>query len=262
MTTTQPAHTPGRTTTASIGTPETTNAGLRRSALVAGIGILVLAVLAAGAYVGIIQGLVTEGNATKTANDIADSEGLFRLAIAALAIVVILDMVVALALLTFFTPVHKGLATLAAWMRLGYAAIFAVAIGQLVGVLPLVGNDQYLTTFSTDQRSTDALLKIQAFEDLWSVGYVLFGLHLVLIGYLAYKSGYVPRVIGVLLAIAGGGYLVDSFGGLLIENYSITHGVAPGERAEPRRGQAPMMRRAPRHVTSGRASRRGSHEGS
>jgi hypothetical protein len=49
--------------------------------------------------------------------------------------VVILDVVVAWALLKFFEPVHKGLATLAAWLRISYAAIFAVAVSQLMGVL-------------------------------------------------------------------------------------------------------------------------------
>jgi hypothetical protein len=194
---------------------------MRRSALVAGLGILVLAVLSAASTFGAIQGLVTEGDATTTAKHILASEGLFRLGIVALVVVVILDIVVAWALLTFFEPVHKGVAMLAAWMRLGYAAIFAVAISQLVGVLPLLSNSQYVTTFSVDQRHTEALLKIQSYQDIWTVGLVLFGLHLVLIGWLAYRSGYVPRVLGVLLVVAGVGYLVDSVGGLLIASYSV-----------------------------------------
>jgi hypothetical protein len=51
-------------------------------------------------------------------------------------------------------------------LRLIYAAIFAVAISQLVGVLPLLGNAQYLTTFSIDQRRAEALLAIQAYQDI------------------------------------------------------------------------------------------------
>jgi Domain of unknown function (DUF4386) len=53
-----------------------------------------------------------------------------------MVVVVILDVIVAWALLTFFEPVHKGLTTLAAWLRLSYAAIFAVAISQSVAVIP------------------------------------------------------------------------------------------------------------------------------
>jgi hypothetical protein len=113
---------------------------MRRPALVAGTGLLAMAVLAPAARFGVIQRLVTPGDATRTAGHILASAGLFRLAIAGLVAVVILDVVVARALLKFFEPVHKGLATLAAWLRISYAAIFAVAVSQLAGVLPLLTN--------------------------------------------------------------------------------------------------------------------------
>ena len=168
-----------------------------------------------------IEGLVTEGDATRTATDVLASEGLFRLGIAALVLVVILDIVVAWALMIFFGPVDQPLSRLAAWFRGSYAAIFAVAIGQLVGVPLLLSDDQYPTTFSIEQRRTQALVEVHAFKDIWHVGLALFGIHLLLIGYLAYRSGYVPRILGALLVIAGGGYLVDTFGGLLAADYSV-----------------------------------------
>jgi hypothetical protein len=58
-------------------------------------------------------------------------------------------------------------------------------------------------------------LGINAFNDLWHVSLLLFGLHLLLIGYLAYKSSYVPRFLGVLLVISGLGYVVDTLGASL-----------------------------------------------
>jgi hypothetical protein len=134
--------------------------------------------------------------------------------------VVILDIVVAWALLKFFEPVHKGLATLAAWLRISYAVIFAVAISQLMGVLPLLSNTRRLTAFSIGQRQAEALQKIHDFQDIWKVSLILFGLYLVLLGYLACRSGYVPRLLGVLLVIAGGGYLIDSTAGLLSPGYT------------------------------------------
>jgi hypothetical protein len=192
-----------------------------RSALVAGVGILVLAVLSGVANVVVIEGLVTTGDATRTARDIVASAGLFRLGIAALVVVVVLDIVVAWALLAFFEPVDRDLARLAAWFRVGYAAIFAVGISRLVGVMPLLGPGQNDTSFNLDQRRGQALADIQGFHDVWHVSLVLFGLHLVLIGYLAYISGYVPRAIAVLLVVAGVGYLVDSFGAVLVSDYSL-----------------------------------------
>lgn len=220
MTTTQPAPSPIRTAAATAGPPGAATQGMRRSAVVAGAGLVVLAVLAAAANFGVIQHLVTPGDPARTARDILASAGLFRLGIAALAVVVILDIVVAWALLRFFEPVHQGLARIAAWLRISYAAIFAVAISQLTGVLPLLSNARHLTAFSIGQRRAEALTKIHDFNDIWKISLILFGLHLVLIGYLACKSGYVPRVLGILLVIAGGGYLFDSLSGLLAANYS------------------------------------------
>ena len=59
------------------------------------------------------------------------------------------------------------------------------------------------------------MLQITAFNDIWYVGQFLFGLHLLLIGYLAYRSGYVPRLLGALIAISGLGYAADSLGAVL-----------------------------------------------
>jgi hypothetical protein len=205
-----------------VATPETETASqtTRQASLVAGIGILLLAVLAGFANFGVVEGLVTEGDAARTARDILASEGLFRFGMVSLALVAVLDVIVAWALLVVFRPVHKGISTLAAWFRLAYAGVFMVAISQLVGAIHLLSDAEYLNAFSGDQLRAEALLKINAFHDIWNVGLIFFGLHLLLLGYLAYRSGYAPRLLGPLLVIAGLGYLVDSFGALLVSGYS------------------------------------------
>ena len=62
---------------------------------------------------------------------------------------------------------------------------------------------------------------IDAYNTIWLVGLILFGVHLLLIGYLAYRSGFIAKVIGILLVIAGLGYLVDCFGAVLVSGYSL-----------------------------------------
>jgi len=59
-----------------------------------------------------------------------------------------------------------------------------------------------------------------SFSTIWVVGLILFGVHLLLIGYLAYRCGFVPRFLGILLVVAGLGYLVDGFGTVLASGYS------------------------------------------
>lgn len=104
-----------------IGTKPTAEPTLRRPAVAAGLGILLISVLAGPANFGAVEGLVTGGDATKTAQDILASEGTFRLAIAAFVVVAVLDAVVAWALYAFFKPVSPGASLLAGWLRLAYA---------------------------------------------------------------------------------------------------------------------------------------------
>ena len=94
-------------------------------------------------------------------------------------------------------------------MRLVYAGAFMVAIAQLPGVLRLLTDDNR-AMFSDGQINAQASLGLAAFTDIWSVSQFLFGLHLLIEGYLSYRSSYVPRVLGALLAIAGLGYATDS----------------------------------------------------
>jgi Domain of unknown function (DUF4386) len=140
-------------------------ASVRKASITAGVGLLLLSVLSGfGNFVAVV-GLVTRGNAAQTAKHIAGSEGLFRFGIVSLLLVIALDVVVALALYRVFSPVSKNISMLAAVLRLVYAGVFMVAIGQLLGVLRLLSNDGYLSVFSADQLHAQALLGVNAFTD-------------------------------------------------------------------------------------------------
>ena len=208
--------------TGAIATTTPMEASAHKSAVVAGVGILLISVLAGLANFGALESLVTSGDATKTAQAISASEGTFRLAIAAFVVVAVLDAVVAWALYAFFRPVNREVALLAGGLRLAYSAVFAVAISQLASALHVLGNADSPRAFTPDQLNTLALLKIADFHDIWTVSLVLFGTHLLLIGYLIYRSGFAPKILGVLVSIAGAGYLTDSIGTLLISDYAIS----------------------------------------
>ena len=190
---------------------------MRTAAVTAGIGLLLMSVLAAFGKVYVLDGLVTQGNAAQTAKDIIDSDGMFQLGIVSLFAVIVLDVIVAWALYYVFRPVSRSVSLLTAWLRVLYSGIFLVAVGHLAGVPRLLGGAEYGTAFGVDQLQSLALLEINTFTDIWRASLFLFGLHLLLLGYLAYKSGYVPRFLGVLLAIAGMGYMVDSFVAVLYQ---------------------------------------------
>jgi hypothetical protein len=191
------------------------NRAIRAAGLIAGAGILGMAVLAPFGALFAVGGLVTEGDAARTAADIVASAGLFRLGVASLFVVIVLDVVVAWALRRVFAPVSSGLSTLAAWFRLAYAAVFLVAVSQLAGVPDLLSSEAYSAVYTPGQLHAQALQRLDAFTDIWDAGLLLFGAHLLILGWLAYRSGFVPRALGVLIAIAGAGYAFDSLAAVL-----------------------------------------------
>ncbi len=181
---------------------------------VAGITLLLIAALAAFGILMALERLVTPDDPARTAESILDSEGVFRAGIGSLYVLVVLDVVVAWALFRYFRPVDAALSRLAAWLRLAYSGVFMVAIGQLTGVPRLLEGAH----LAVDQQ-IQALQHIAAFYDVWDAALVLFGCHLLVIGLLAWRSGTVPRLVGVLLAVAGAGYLSDSLGSVLFAGY-------------------------------------------
>jgi hypothetical protein len=189
--------------------PVDPNRPLRVASVVAGSGLALLTILAVFGNFLVLKRLIAPGDPATTMTNIAESTGLFRWGIASLLAAAVLDVVIAAALLRLFTPVNRDISRLAAWFRLTYAAVFLVAISQLTGVLPAIDNPEQA------QRSIDS------FNAIWNAGLILFGIHLLLIGYLAYRSGFIAKIIGILLVIAGLGYLIDRFGTVLVSGYAL-----------------------------------------
>lgn len=185
---------------------------LRTASLIAGLALALMAVLAVFGNFVAIQPLVTPGDAAKTAIDISNSEALFRWGIASLIVIAVLDVIVAGALLRLFEPVNRSVSITAAWFRVAYVAVYLVAVIQLVIALGLLS------------ESNQASRAIDAYQTIWLVGLILFGVHLLLIGYLAYRSGFMARVFGVLLVVAGLGYIADGFVAVLVSGPSISIG--------------------------------------
>jgi hypothetical protein len=185
----------------------------------AGLGYLLI--IASGIFAEFVvrSRLIVPGDAAATARGIAAAESLFRLGIGAEFIMLICDVFLAAVLYVIFRPVSRNLALLAAAFRLVHAAIVASNLLNTYVPLLLVGDNTYLTAFGADQLHALALLLLNAHGYGYAVGLVFFGAHCLALGYGVFKSGYVPRLLGILLLVAGAGYLADSFGRTLLTNY-------------------------------------------
>ena len=191
------------------------------AAIIAGIGLLLMTIFYLMADIFIFQKLIVTGDALTTANNIKASETLFRIGICFILIVLICDVVVAWALYIFLKQVNESLSLLMAWFRLVYAAMLGIALLNLVIVLLLLSGTNYLAIFETDQLNSQVLLFLNAFYDVWAIGLIIFGFHLTILGYLVFKSEYIPRYLGVLLMVAGLSYFIDVFGNLLFPNLNL-----------------------------------------
>ena len=201
----------------------TAGISLRQAALASGLGLLLLAIVAAIVNFGVLQKLIVAGDAQTTAQNIAAAQGLFRLAIGGFFAVAILDVVVAWGLYFVFQPVNRSLSLLAALFRVVYATIFAVAVNNLLSALQVVGGADFLKAFGTDQMQAQMMVLLGAFQSGWDLALIVFGLHLFVLGILVFRSGKTGlRVVGTLVTAAGVGYLIDGVGKVLVPNYGLT----------------------------------------
>lgn len=191
----------------------------RQAALIAGLASVAMIVLAFFANFFVLGTLVEPDDAAATVSNIAGSEGLFRGGIAAFVIVFALDVVMAWALYVFFKRAARELSLLAAWFRVVTAAISATALMNLLAVPRLAGGAGHAAALEAGQRDAQVMLFIDAYDHGWAVGLAFFGVYLLLLGFMAIRSDDVPNVLGVLVALAGVGYLVDNLASILLTGY-------------------------------------------
>jgi hypothetical protein len=159
------------------------------------------------------------GDAAATAQNIAAHELLFRTGIVANLIGSIGFIFVALALYELLKEVNKRQAVLMVTLIVISLPISLLNEVNHLAALKLLSGANYLSAFQKPQL--DAMVMV--FHSLWgqglSVAEIFWGLWLFPFGVLVYKSGFLPRIIGVLLVVAGFGYLADSITSLLFPVY-------------------------------------------
>lgn len=191
-----------------------------KAARVAGFGYLVVFVLGALGNSLSFDKLVVRGDAATSTANIMAHPLLFRAGIASWLVVVVADTLVAWSLFVFFEHVDKQLSLLAAWLRLVFVGIFAYSFVSYLAVLETLSGASYLAGFDARQLQALAMQSLNLHDYGMHVSFVFFGLHVAAIGYLMLRSGHMPKVIGVLLLVAGVGYQIDSFGNVLSAAYA------------------------------------------
>ena len=195
----------------------------KRLARIAGVLYLVITVAAIVAHFYVPSQVIVPGDAAATAANITASEPLFRIgAIGGELVILLSEIVLSVILFVLLKPVSKLLSLVAAVSRLIMTAVHGINLLNYFFALLLLGDAAYLGAFGTDQLHALVMLFLDAHSIGFVIGIAFLTLHVFLLGYLIFKSGYWPKVLGILFLIAGLGYLVDSFGQLLFAGYETT----------------------------------------
>jgi len=167
------------------------------------------------------KALVVLGDAAATANNILANEFLFRLSIVTAILNALLLVITALFFYKLLKPVHKNYARLIVLFTVIVAPISMLNELNNVAVLLLLKSPEYLTMFSAGQLQ--ALISL--FLNLHQYGIqlvgIFWGLWLLPMGYLVYKSNYIPKIIGIFLMITCLGYLIDFTTFFLFPNFGV-----------------------------------------
>jgi len=183
---------------------------LRQAGLVVAFTMLIGAPITSFAEFGVFRKLILPGDIGQTATNILVHNTLFLTGIFFFIVNYVLDVVVAWGLYFLLAPVNRSVSLLAAWLRLVFTAIGLFSVLHLAAAFRLLNAPAYLTAFGPDQLHAQLMLLLDSFRSDWSMGLILFALHLILVGYLIYRSGYIPKIIGILLVINGLAWIVDS----------------------------------------------------
>jgi hypothetical protein len=191
----------------------------RKAALIAGLSSILLAITAMIAELYARQQLIVPDDAAETARRVIAGQTSFRIGLFGFAVAIICDLLISWALYVFLKPVNKNLSLLIAWFRLVYTVIFAMAVVELVNGNQLLTDGHLSSVMEPNQLHELALHHFQGFDNGWTIGFLFFGLHLVLLGYLALKSGTIPKIIGILVFVAGIAYVGSNLAKLIMPNY-------------------------------------------
>jgi hypothetical protein len=179
----------------------------RLKARMAGACQLLEAITATFGQVIVLNKLVVSGNAAATAANILGHGGLFWLGFATSLIGVAFHIAWALLMYELLKPVNRTLSLLAAFFILVGCAIQALTSLFYLAPLLILQGGSSLSAFTAEQLQALALVFLKLNQYAFNIDLVFFGLWCVLTGYLIFRSTFLPRILGVLLAISGLGFV-------------------------------------------------------
>lgn len=185
-------------------------------------GFLYLIIIAVGLYgeMFIRERLVVSGNAAATAANIRSAESLWRFGVAAEILLLICAVVLTWIFFLLLRPVDRDLALLATFFNLVSMGLEAACSMYLLQALFPLGAAADLQAFTPAQLATLTTLAMRSHGHGFGISLIFFACYCLIHGYLIFRSGYIPRVLGILYQVAGVCYLINSFALILSPDFA------------------------------------------
>lgn len=194
----------------------------RKTARIAGVLYLIVVATMMFSLAYVPSQIDVPGNALATFNNIVANESLFRLGIISGLAGYIAFLLLPLALYKLLQGVNRNAALLMVAFAVVSVPVSFVNMLHKFDVLTLLSGAEYLRAFTTEQLHAQAMSSLDAYNNGILVSKIFWGLWLLPFGYLVFKSGFLPRILGILLVLGCFGYLGDFLGRSLFPGYAET----------------------------------------
>ena len=167
------------------------------------------------------SGVIVYGDAAVTAQNIMASESQFRIGFVSDLVSAVLFLLAAWALYVLLKPVNKNLALLFLLLNLGGFVIWCLSVLNLYGSLMLLSGADYLKVFQLDQLQAQATLFVNLYKNGSVIAQIPYGVWLFPLGYLVFKSRFLPKILGILLIADFFGLLIFVIQRFLLPGYDV-----------------------------------------
>ena len=185
-------------------------------------GVLYLIIIVIGLFTEIFvrSKLIMSEDVTSTANNILASEQLWRIGFAGSLIMLLCAIPLALIMYVLLRPVSRNIALLAVFFNLVSIAVEALNNLNIFAALFPLGSSDYLKAFELNQLHVLAYLTLKLHSSGYNISLIFFGMNCLFWGYLIFKSGYFPKILGILLIICALCYVTNSFAWFLAPKFA------------------------------------------
>jgi Domain of unknown function (DUF4386) len=185
-------------------------------------GLLYLGVVITGIYslMYVPKSLIAWDNAATTFNNITSHQSLYRAGIVSGLLCYTFFLFLPIFLYKLFKPVNDNYAKLMLLLAVISVPMYFINVQNQFTVLSLVSSSNYLNGFSTEQIKSMVMLYLDHYENGMRTVHIFSGLWLFPFGYLVFKSGFLPKILGLLLMLGFFGYLINFLGNTLVVDYS------------------------------------------